>query len=120
MSVVLLCPAAALLNARAVGSIAVFGVAGIGCQQFTGHIGTLTAMHKALVLAAYRHGAFAVKGVSVGLYASAAAGGFLVFGLLIAAVNKFSKNKPHKKEFGCDNCPQAEACGKLKEEAAKK
>ena len=49
-----------------------------------------------------------------------APGGFLVFGLLIAAVNKFSKNKPHKKEFGCDNCPQAEACGKLKEEAAKK
>ena len=49
-----------------------------------------------------------------------APGGFLVFGLLIAAVNKFSKNKPHKKEFGCGNCPQAEACGKLKEEAAKK
>ena len=49
-----------------------------------------------------------------------APGGFLVFGLLIAMMNKFARYKPKKKNFGCDNCPQAEACGKLKEEAAKK
>ena len=41
-----------------------------------------------------------------------APGGFFVFGLLIAAVNKFAKNKPKKKDFGCQGCPQAEICGK--------
>ncbi len=41
-----------------------------------------------------------------------APGGFLVFGLLIACVNKFGKGKPKKKEFGCAGCPQAELCGK--------
>ena len=41
-----------------------------------------------------------------------APGGFFVFGLLIAAVNKFSANKPKKKEFGCAGCPSAELCGK--------
>ena len=49
-----------------------------------------------------------------------APGGFFVFGLLIAAVNKFSKHKPKKKELGCEGCPQAEACTKIKEEAAQK
>lgn len=42
-----------------------------------------------------------------------APGGFFVFGLLIAAVNKFAKNKPKKKDFGCEGCPQAEVCGKI-------
>ena len=41
-----------------------------------------------------------------------APGGFFVFGLLIACVNKFAKNKPQKKNFGCAGCPQAELCGK--------
>ena len=41
-----------------------------------------------------------------------APGGFFVFGLLIAAVNKFSANKPKKKDFGCAGCPSAEICGK--------
>ena len=54
-----------------------------------------------------------------------APGGFFVFGLLIEAVNKFGTYKPKKKEFGCEGCPQAEACGKtscgeIKEEAASK
>ena len=48
-----------------------------------------------------------------------APGGFFVFGLLIAAVNKFSKHKP-QKQGGCEGCPQAEACTKIKEEAAQK
>ena len=48
-----------------------------------------------------------------------APGGFFVFGLLIAAVNKFSKHKP-KKQGGCEGCPQAEACNKIKEEADQK
>lgn len=38
-----------------------------------------------------------------------APGGFFVFGLLIAAVNKFMSSKP-KKEFGCEGCPNAHAC----------
>ena len=49
-----------------------------------------------------------------------APGGFFVFGLLIAAVNKFAKHKPKKKDSGCEGCPQAEACSKIKEEAAQK
>ena len=32
------------------------------------------------------------------------------FGLLIAAVNKFSANKPKKQDFGCTGCPSAEVC----------
>ncbi len=39
-----------------------------------------------------------------------APGGFFVFGLLIAAVNKFLADKP-KTEFGCEGCPNAHACG---------
>ncbi|MBQ1507608.1 MAG: electron transport complex subunit E [Ruminococcus sp.] len=41
-----------------------------------------------------------------------APGGFFVFGLLIAIINKFSANKPKKKEFGCAGCPSAEICNK--------
>ncbi len=44
-----------------------------------------------------------------------APGGFVVFGLLIALVNKLTKGKAIKKtEFGCEGCPSAAACGKLK------
>ena len=40
-----------------------------------------------------------------------AAGGFFVFGVLIAVVNKISKGKAiGKKEFGCANCPSRGAC----------
>lgn len=39
-----------------------------------------------------------------------APGGFFVFGLLIAIVNKFFKNKPKKKDFGCAGCPSASVC----------
>ncbi len=39
-----------------------------------------------------------------------APGGFFVFGLLIAIVNKFFKNKPKKKDFGCSGCPSAAVC----------
>ena len=43
-----------------------------------------------------------------------APGGFIVFGLLIALVNKVSKGRAiKKKEFGCEGCPSAKACGKL-------
>ena len=48
-----------------------------------------------------------------------APGGFLVFGLLIALVNKISGDKPKKKEFGCAGCPSAEICGKLNKEEVK-
>lgn len=42
-----------------------------------------------------------------------APGGFFVFGMLIALVNKFGKHKPKKTDFGCEGCPSAAACGKL-------
>lgn len=42
-----------------------------------------------------------------------APGGFFVFGILIALVNKFGKYKPKKTDFGCEGCPSAAACGKL-------
>ena len=41
-----------------------------------------------------------------------APGGFFVFGILIALVNKFGKHKPKKKDFGCAGCPQAASCGR--------
>lgn len=41
-----------------------------------------------------------------------APGGFLVFGILIAVVNKVLNNKNPKKEFGCEGCPSADICGK--------
>ncbi len=41
-----------------------------------------------------------------------APGGFFVFGVLIAAVNFFTKGKAlKKKEFGCDGCAMAAMCG---------
>lgn len=44
---------------------------------------------------------------------TSAPGGFFVFGLLIAVVNKFlSKKRKPKAEFGCDGCPSAAACNK--------
>lgn len=50
-----------------------------------------------------------------------APGGFLVFGILMAVVNKITNGKNTKKEFGCAGCPSAEICGKAscteKEEA---
>ena len=39
-----------------------------------------------------------------------APGGFFVFGCLIAVVNKWFKNKPKKKDFGCEGCPSASLC----------
>ncbi len=41
-----------------------------------------------------------------------APGGFLVFGILIAVVNKISHGKNSKKNFGCAGCPSADICGK--------
>ena len=42
-----------------------------------------------------------------------APGGFIVFGILIAAANKISKGKAAKlKEAGCAGCPMSATCGK--------
>ena len=41
-----------------------------------------------------------------------APGGFLVFGILIAIVNKIGGKKGKKKEFSCSGCPCASICGK--------
>ena len=40
-----------------------------------------------------------------------APGGFAVFGVLTAVMNKFTKGKV-KKDAGCDGCPSASVCGK--------
>ncbi len=43
-----------------------------------------------------------------------APGGFVIFGCLIALVNRITKGKAIKKdEFGCAGCPSAAACGKI-------
>jgi len=41
-----------------------------------------------------------------------APGGFVAFGIIIAIVNKISKGKAPKREFGCSGCPSAAICGK--------
>jgi len=46
-----------------------------------------------------------------------APGGFIVFGLLIAIINKISKGKVIKKSnFGCEYCPSKAICGKTSSE----
>ena len=46
-----------------------------------------------------------------------APGGFFVFGVLIAAVNYFTKGKALKKnDFGCDGCAMAAMCGGARKE----
>ena len=44
-----------------------------------------------------------------------APGGFLVFGILIAVVNKIGpkKGREKRKNFSCDGCPSASLCGKV-------
>ncbi len=44
-----------------------------------------------------------------------APGGFLVFGILIAVVNKIGpkKGEGKRKEFSCSGCPSAALCGKV-------
>lgn len=44
------------------------------------------------------------------------AGGFFVFGMLIALSNKIQHGKLSKKGFGCKGCPSAASCAKLAEE----
>lgn len=47
---------------------------------------------------------------------SVPAGGFFVFGCLIALVNKIMKKRGVKKDVGCEGCPSAYLCGKKKQE----
>ena len=53
----------------------------------------------------------AIKPYAVSIM-TAAPGGFLVFGCLIAFVNKISSSKKAKKEFSCEGCPNAALCNK--------
>lgn len=46
------------------------------------------------------------------------AGGFFVFGVVIAVVNILSNYKMSSKKFGCKNCPNAAACQSKDEEGA--
>ena len=47
---------------------------------------------------------------------SVPAGGFFVFGCLIALVNKIMKKHGSKKDIGCEGCPSAFLCGKKRQE----
>ena len=50
------------------------------------------------------------NGLTISFLAKAP-GGLLVYGLLIAVVNKITKGKLiKKKEFGCEGCPSAASC----------
>ena len=43
-----------------------------------------------------------------------APGGFVIFACLIALVNRITRGEAiKKKDFGCEGCPSASACGKL-------
>ena len=44
-----------------------------------------------------------------------APGGFIVLACLLAVVNHVSKGQALKREPGCEGCPSAMSCGKLKE-----
>ena len=48
------------------------------------------------------------------------AGGFFVFGILMACVNKLASEKGLKKadQIGCEGCPHAATCNKHSEEEA--
>lgn len=47
-----------------------------------------------------------------------APGGFFVFGLMIAIVNKLMSDKPKKRDLGCAACPAAELCHTGEKECA--
>ncbi len=51
---------------------------------------------------------------------TSAPGGFLVFGILIAVVNKIGpkKGEEKRKNFSCEGCPSAALCGKLSQSEA--
>ncbi|HKK94766.1 MAG TPA: electron transport complex subunit E [Anaerovoracaceae bacterium] len=49
-----------------------------------------------------------------------APGGFFVYGILVAAVNKFTANGTQKKSFSCEECPLFNSCTLKEEEDLKK
>lgn len=60
-------------------------------------------------------------GISIGswytpiLFFRQPAGGFFVFGLIIAIVNVITNYKMSNKKFGCDSCPNKESCKEIEE-----
>jgi len=62
-------------------------------------------------------GSGSIFGISIGSwfepigFFTAPAGGFFVFGCVIALVNVLSNYKMSSKKIGCANCPNASACG---------
>lgn len=69
------CPLPALGDSRALRMISMLGVAGIPRQQIAGQLRAFSAMDKALLLTADRHGTFTVKGMTAGLHAAPAMAG---------------------------------------------
>jgi electron transport complex protein RnfE len=64
-------------------------------------------------------GSGSIFGISIGSwfepigFFTAPAGGFFVFGCVIALVNVLSNYKMSSKKIGCANCPNASACGQV-------
>ena len=53
-----------------------------------------------------------MKDYTIGIF-SAAPGGFMVYGFLIALVYKLTHGRaPHRKHFSCQGCPSASICSK--------
>lgn len=79
-----------------------------------------------LVMATLREvlGTGAFAGISLPFFSSfnipilvKPAGGFFVFGVMIAAVAKITHGKVKHNATGCGNCPNAAVCGKIGKEA---
>ena len=52
-----------------------------------------------------------MKAVAVTMLTVIFCGGFAIFGILIAIINKASNGKAiKKKDFSCEGCPSAAAC----------
>ncbi len=84
---------------------------------------TLALLAMATVREILGNGSFAgieipfMQDYTIGIFTKAP-GGFLVYGILIAVVHKFTNGKaPLKKGFSCKSCPSAAICNKASWEA---
>ena len=88
---------------------------GLGCEHLQGK-------DEGLIREVVGAGTFA--GISLPFFSSfnipilvKPAGGFFVFGVMIAAVAKITHGKVKHAATGCGNCPNAAVCGKIGKEA---
>lgn len=80
---------------------------------------TLALVSMGIIREALGNGSFFGMGFGewfqpIGFFTTSA-GGFFVFGVIIAIVNVISNYSISKKKMGCGNCPNAAACGNVAE-----